>query len=64
MCFVNFSSAHAAVEIFIGKKLGIFNEVVRKIEAAGIYVPQNLWPTARQFQICPNFIWIRSDPGL
>jgi hypothetical protein len=44
--FVNFSSAHAAVKIFIGKKLGIFNEVVRKIEAAGkqliVYSPPGL----------------------
>jgi hypothetical protein len=37
MYFVNFSSADAAVKIFIGKKLAIFNEVVREIEAAGIH---------------------------
>jgi hypothetical protein len=34
--FVNFPYAHVVDRILIGKKLGIFNEMVQKIENAGI----------------------------
>jgi hypothetical protein len=34
--FVSFSYAHVVDRILIGRKMGIFNEMVQKIEIAGI----------------------------